>query len=167
MNPAKTPITLLALASLALAFSTLIPRTSAKLDLVGTAVPVDGDTLDMRGVRIRLFGIDAPENSQLCWDAQGKTWFCGIGAANKLAQLVSGQTLQCSKKDTDQYGRTVAICFAGGIDVNAEMVRQGFAISYRRYSTRYEADEMAARLAKRGLWAGRFENPETYRNARR
>lgn len=59
----------------------------------------------------------------------------------------------------DRYKRIVAICRIGKLDLGAEMVRAGWALAFVRYSSDYVAQESAARLAKRGLWAGTFQPP--------
>ena len=56
-------------------------------------------------------------------------------------------------------GRIVAVCFAGTEDVNAWMVRQGWAFAYRHYSLDYVDDEDAAREEGAGIWAGAFTPP--------
>jgi endonuclease YncB( thermonuclease family) len=50
---------------------------------------------------------------------------------------IGGKTVQCTVKDTDQYGRSVAVCAVGGDDVNAWMVSRGHAVAYRAYSKDY------------------------------
>ena len=60
---------------------------------------------------------------------------------------------------TDRYGRTLAICTVGGLDVNAWLVSEGWALAYRRYSLAYVALEEAAQAAQRGMWRGRFVPP--------
>jgi endonuclease YncB( thermonuclease family) len=135
------------------------------LELVGTVAVTDGDSLDMSGVLIRLHGIDAPEHDQRCRYPDGSSWSCGHAATVKLVELTSSKKLVCWKKDTDRYGRVVAVCFADGEDIGAAMVRMGFATAYRRYSTDYVTEEQAARLAKRGIWNGTFQQPEDFRRA--
>jgi hypothetical protein len=56
--------------------------------LMGRASVVDGDTLEIQGVRVRLWGIDAVESSQTCLDASGKPWPCGRRAAFALADFL-------------------------------------------------------------------------------
>src|SRR5690349_21769605 len=64
--------------------------------------------------------------------------------------------VSCEPTGTDQYGRTLAICFEAGEDLNALMVRDGQAVAYRYFSTRYVSQEDDAKAASRGLWATVF-----------
>lgn len=124
---------------------------------------VDGDTLDLRGERIRLFGIDAPEARQTC-DLDGSTWRCGQWSARVLADAVDAGRVTCTAVDVDRYQRTVAICDAGGVDLGDHMVRMGAAQAYARYSDRYLGAEAEAKAAGVGLWAARMVTPEAYRH---
>ena len=65
---------------------------------------------------------------------------------------------------TDRYGRSLGSCFVEGEDVSAWMVRQGWALSFVKYSHSYDADEMAARQAPVGLWRGAFIAPWDWRH---
>ena len=128
------------------------------------AVAVDGDTLTVAGQKVRLFGVDAPEMDQMC-DSKGKIWACGEMARDMLADLVAAGRLSCDVVDTDRYGRAVAVCALGDRDVGAQMVRQGGAIAYRRYSERYVNAENAARRDGLGIWTSVMLSPEEYRHA--
>jgi endonuclease YncB( thermonuclease family) len=128
----------------------------------GYAKAVDGDSLEIGPARVRLYGIDAPEGKQTC-RRDGRPWRCGEDAAAKLRTLIRNVDLRCTPRDVDDYGRTVAVCRAGTTDVNAEMVRSGFALAYRRYSTDYVDEENDARNAHRGLWAAEFTPPWEWR----
>ena len=130
---------------------------------VGRATVTDGDTLGIRSVKFRLHGIDAPESSQTCRDARGAVYRCGALSANKLSEKIGVRNVTCTEKDRDRYGRIVAVCSAGGEDLNAWMVSQGLAVAYRQYSKDYVALEDRARRFKRGLWAGTFQLPSEYR----
>ncbi|MGH1590538.1 thermonuclease family protein [Methylobacterium phyllosphaerae] len=77
--------------------------------IVGRASVTDGDTVVIRGTRIRLHGIDAPEGAQLCQDAAGKSYRCGQVAALALADRIGEVNISCEPRDTDRYGRTVAV----------------------------------------------------------
>ncbi len=113
------------------------------------AVVIDGDSLKLNGAVYRLWGIDAPETKQDCSDG----WPAGRMATTKLLALVQGKTVVCEKKDTDRYGRTVAICRASGEDLGALLVRSGMAWAFVRYSRDYVEQEARAKLAKVGVHA--------------
>lgn len=129
----------------------------------GRADVLDGDTIEVRGRRIRLHGIDAPENDQVC-DRNGRPWRCGQEATAALRRHLGGRTVACTELDVDRHGRSVARCTLDGQDVSAWLVRNGWAVAYRRYSDAYVADEAQARAARRGIWSGWFELPESHRH---
>jgi endonuclease YncB( thermonuclease family) len=125
---------------------------------------VDGDTVMIGQTKIRLSGIDAPETDQLCLDAKVRKWACGIAARDELIKHSNGQLWDCDLTGSDRYGRSLGICFIEGEDVNAWMVRSGRALSFVTYSHAYDADEVAARDAHAGLWAGAFIAPWDWRH---
>jgi endonuclease YncB( thermonuclease family) len=109
----------------------------------------DGDTLraiDEGKVeqRIRLHGIDAPERGQPF----------GNVARDRLAALTMGKAVAVDVEDVDRYGRTVARLEADSLDVGRQMVADGLAWHYTRYSDdeRLAAAQREARAARRGLW---------------
>ncbi|MBT4052868.1 MAG: thermonuclease family protein [Bacteroidetes Order II. Incertae sedis bacterium] len=126
----------------------------------------DGDTIRIGSTRIRLHGIDAPEAKQTC-TADGKEWRCGWEATNTLANIVGRHWVTCTKRDTDRYGRVVAVCRAGPINLNAWMVGNGWAVAYRRYSKDYIRDEDDARRGRKGMWRGEFVMPWEWRRIKR
>lgn len=130
--------------------------------VMGRASVIDGDTIEIHGQRIRLFGIDAVESRQRC-ERNGKAWNCGRDAAFALADRIGTSTIDCQGDERDRYGRLVAVCFKGGEDLNRWMVEQGWAVAFRRYSLDYVEAEAAAKAARRGLWSGRFEMPWDWR----
>lgn len=130
--------------------------------VAGRAKVVDGDSLEIGNVELRLFGIDAPEGRQSCTRA-GREWGCGGAAAAELRRLVGTREVTCRKRDVDDYGRIVAVCRFGNTDLGAAMVRAGFAVAYRRYSDDYVDEEREAKSARRGIWAGQFVDPEEWR----
>lgn len=136
-------------------------------EISGVASVIDGDTIEIHGARIRLHGIDAPESSQTCRRKNNEEWRCGQTAANLLSDLLGRRTVFCESTETDRYGRAIAICHAAGRDVNEEMVAQGYAVAYRRYSTDYVDAENAARQERLGMWSGAFVMPWDYRRGKR
>lgn len=128
---------------------------------------VDGDSLRDGSEDIRLHGIDAPEYRQNCSDAHGKDYPCGKRAARYLRKLVGAAPVTCRVIDTDRYDRTVGVCTAGGKELNRAMVEAGWAMAYTRHSLGYANAEREAKQARRGIWQGRFEDPEDWRNTHR
>ena len=128
----------------------------------GRATVVDGDSLEIDGMSIRLFGIDAPEGRQTCL-RDGAVWRCGATAAGELRALVGTQSIVCTERDVDSYGRSVAVCSNGEIDLGSAMVRAGLALAYREFSHDYVDEEAEARAARRGLWASEFTAPWDWR----
>ncbi len=158
------------LISLALAIAAGAPAMAEPIS--GVATVVDGDTIAVEGTeaRIRFYGIDTPESKQTCDDANGQRYLCGSQAAQYLASLIGRNgRVQCFEEDRDRYGRVVAECVTrGNVVLNAEMVRAGWAVEYKRYSDgRYTAEENEAKAARRGLWQGRFIEPAKWRKGER
>lgn len=143
-----------------------VPTSPPRAEPGGIAAVIDGDTLRLNGRRIRLFGVDAPEGRQQC-RREGRPYACGEAAARHLEALISGRAVTCRQRDMDRHGRMVAICFAGGADLNRAMVAAGWALAYRRYGLDYVAQERRAQRARRGLWAGQFQPPWRWRAERR
>ena len=127
----------------------------------------DGDSLRSGNLRIRLFGIDAPEKKQKCSYVDGRQWDCGVAAQKALKQLVeSVPQISCDLMDVDRYSRLVMRCYAGETDVAAALVREGLALAYRQYSASYDKEENAARINRAGMWGGSFTKPWTWRRTR-
>jgi endonuclease YncB( thermonuclease family) len=139
---------------------------AAHADVAGRTSVIDGDTIEIHGQRIRLFGIDAPESAQLCLTGD-KRWRCGQQAALALDDKIAGRPVECAEKDRDQYGRIVAVCRAGDQDLNGWLVTEGWALAYRQFSTDYVDEEEAARAAGKGIWRGTFVPPWDWRRGKR
>lgn len=131
--------------------------------ITGIPTVTDGDTLQIRTTKIRLYGVDAPESAQNCLRA-GQTYGCGQEAAFALADLVRGRNVTCQRRDTDRYGRMVAVCTVGPTEINRWLVEQGHALPYLEYGGRvYQDAERRAKAARKGLHAGTFQAPWDYR----
>ena len=149
--------------ALLLTLATLGGGPALAADLTGTPHIVDGDTLHLNGTKIRLHGIDAPEAKQTCQRQDDSDYRCGEASTEALRALVGSQPVRCEGSTHDRYGRLIGMCYANGVNLNAEMVRQGWALAYRRYSKDYVSFEMEAQEAKRGMWAGEFQKPWDWR----
>lgn len=152
----------------------------AALVLVGQPVPAmageiiqgmprvaDGDTLQIDDKKIRLFGFDAPEKAQLCKNAQGADYSCGLQSGEALHSMIGSNPVRCEVRNRDQYGRNVSSCSVltnkGPIDIGNFMVSNGYAVAYRQYGKDYIALEDAAHQAHKGMWQGSFEMPADWR----
>lgn len=135
-------------------------------DITGNVIVTDGDTIKIKGIRIRLHGIDAPEIKQSCL-RDGRKYQCGVDAKVYLRGLINNNTVRCRTLKKDQYGRNIAKCYNyEDIDINAMMVVSGNAIAYLYYSRDYARFQAEAKSQKRGIWAGRFIEPYKYRKMR-
>lgn len=123
-----------------------------EFDLTGRVVRVaDGDTvsvLDERNTqhKVRLFGIDTPEQNQPY----------GNAAKKALLDLVSQETVGVVVITTDSYGRKVGTLYHDGVNINVAMVASGYAWWYQHfapYERKLAASEQQARDARIGLWA--------------
>jgi endonuclease YncB( thermonuclease family) len=157
---------------------TMIPRTvclfifaywaicsiAEAANISGVPRIVDGDTLVVGATKIRLGGIDAPETDQICLNANGERWTCGIDARDQLAAHIAGRVIACSSNGIDVYQRSLAICSLAGQNLNAWMVQEGWALAYVKYSSEYQQAEEDAHGHQRGLWRGAFIAPWDWRH---
>lgn len=122
---------------------------------------VDGDSFFLDGDEVRLVGIDAPEGRQEC-TRQGKAWACGEASRRELQRLIGGRPITCGATERDQHQRLLSRCQAGGVELNRQMVANGFAVSFGRS---YQREEEDARRQRRGIWDSDFERPQDWRQA--
>ena len=143
-------------------------------EFLGIPKVVDGDTIHIKSYKIRLEGIDAPEMRQKCKKEKLKIsstigftfyedYYCGKESKENLEAKVYGSKIKCVSSSKDRYNRYLATCFKDKLNLNQWMVRNGYAIAYRRYSKKYISDEDFAKQNKLGLWQGKFTNPEKWR----
>lgn len=128
--------------------------THTEADLLsGKVVAIaDGDTFtllrnDNKQLKIRLHGVDSPERGQ----------DFGANAKQGLSSLIFGQTVRMEEKDTDRYGRTVAIVYTqANVCVNEQLLKDGWVWHYKEYDRNpvWDNFEREAKAAKKGLWAG-------------
>ncbi len=134
--------------------------------LTGVVRVIDGDTIEIAGRHVRLEGIDAPEIAQRCGRWLVGTWPCGTAAGDALEKLVGAKTVTCESRGLDKYGRTLGVCSVDGRDINAEMVREGYAWAFVKYSTSYVQEEAEARALHLGIWQGEAQPAWEFREHR-
>ncbi len=127
---------------------------------------VDGDTIEIAGASIRLYGIDAPEAGQKCGDAKGGSWPCGNEATTAMADLAEGKEAECQILGKDDYDRFLGICTVDGVIINERMVADGYAWAFIKYADDYVGIEQQSRAAKVGVWQGPAKAPWDYRAER-
>lgn len=132
----------------------------------GRVLVIDGDTIDVGDVRVRIHGIDAPEKDQKCVSEQDLSWPCGTWVNQQVRARYQGEIATCEKIEVDKYGRAVATCKVNGEDVGRALVSDGLAFAYRKYSMAYDLDEKGAAVNDRGLHASRVQSPAQYRKTR-
>ena len=139
--------------------------------ITGFAKVIDGDTVHINDKKIRLFGIDAPEKKQECRKTYlsffifsfKKNYNCGSVSTKAFYKKINGKSIKCISSSKDKYKRYIAICYLKKQDLNKWMVRNGYAIAYKKYSKKYVVDEVYAKENKLGLWNGTFMRPEKWR----
>ncbi len=137
-------------------------------ELTGIAQVVDARTIQIGALTVRLAGIDAPEPGQRC-ERRGASYDCGQEAGWALAERLGRHWVLCVEQGRDTGGALRATCYLGGqhgIDVNAHMVRQGWAVAEPDSGQDYSDAEAAARRERLGLWAGAFVHPAQFRAQR-
>ncbi|UFW88220.1 thermonuclease family protein [Bradyrhizobium barranii] len=133
-------------------------------ELTGPAKVISTDTLEIHGTRVRLWGIDAPDKTQMCRDINGNLYQCGLRTASNLEGFIEDREVSCLSVLKDECGRTTATCSAHGTDLGEWLVRNGLVLDWTRYSGgRYHAAQREADRAGLGLWAGSFAVPWLYR----
>ena len=140
-------------------------------EIIGLPKVIDGDSIHIKSYKIRLEGIDAPEISQKCkkpylkiiFFTFQKDYYCGQVSKKKLIQKIGNKSVKCILLGKDRYKRYLAKCFKGTINLNKWMVRNGYAIAYRKNTKIYIPDENFAKEEKLGLWGGSFIKPEKWR----
>ena len=133
-------------------------------NLTGQASIIDGDTLEIHGTRIRLWGVDAPESNQLCRGDDSIQYRCGAKAANDLDSFLNKRPIDCAPVTLDQYRRTVAVCSVDGVDLADWLVRNGLALDWPQYSKgKYDKAQRDAEHAGRGIWEGSYVEPWLFR----
>ncbi|WP_270982621.1 thermonuclease family protein [Campylobacter helveticus] len=149
-------IIVLAISSFNQSFTTFLAQKNLEKELTGKVSRViDGDTIELLAktskenpynhiakLKIRLYGIDAPELKQ----AYGKE------AKEYLSSLILDKEVILIINDKDKYQRTIGTILLNDKDINKEMVKNGYAWAYESYSTKYLAQQADAQMFKLGLF---------------
>ena len=143
------------------------PPTASRPALSGLARVVDGDTLHVNRVRVRLQRHRRAGKRPALPNVRQALALRAGSDTGPGAPESAGRPVACEERDRDRYGRVVAVCTVGGRDLNRWMVAEGWAFAYRRYSRDYVAAESRARAARQGIWRGEAVAPWDWRRGKR
>ena len=152
-------------------FLILFQQHSFALEIKGYPRIIDGDSIEINKKKIRLLGIDAPEIKQICkkpfltisFFSFKKNYKCGLLAKNQLKKFLQKKEIICVSQAKDKYKRYLSICYFEKKDINAWLVKNGYALAYERYSKKYILEQEYAKNNKLGIWKGSFLSPEEWR----
>lgn len=135
----------------------------------GKIFVIDGDSLRVGGKEVRLFGLDAPEYKQTCFDAKNNEYACGLVSSKFLRKLAAGKFGKCVYAEKDRYKRYLGKCFIDGVSINEELVKNGMAVIYNFTESDEKMDELEAQAKEQkiGIWQGPFQLPKNYRKSHR
>lgn len=122
---------------------------TAAEDWSGKAHVVDGNTLSLEGQTLFLFGINAPSLNEQCPDRHGQSYPCGAMAARSLYVLLQDKTIRCAARARDPLR---VVCQLDRMDINEQMVQNGYALAVRSETTAYARAEQAAQVTRSGVW---------------
>lgn len=127
---------------------------------------LNGRAFVFEGQNVQLYGIDTPDLDQHCTSSNGMSYACGEQSFVELNALLAQKNVTCTLSFIKQEGRQLATCYVDDMDVAALMVRDGWAIADKGQSDKYVEEEKSAYLRHMGMWNGRFQEPQKWRQTR-
>lgn len=133
----------------------------------GKVFVIDGDSIKVGSNEVRLFGIDAPEFKQKCFNAKNEEYACGRASFEFTRKLAGGKIAECVYAEKDKYDRYLGKCSVEGVSINEEIIKNGMAVIYNftESDEKMDALEATAEEKKLGIWQGAFQLPKNYRKA--
>ncbi len=133
----------------------------------GSATVIHAHVFYIGGRYVRLFGVDAPDNDQICSSATGSSYNCGEEAASWVRGWIDKNPIDCYLLKVEPQGQDLATCVWGEYDIGAGLVGAGWGIANIRETHIYEPYQAKAQSQSSGLWQGSFYNPEDWRDIKR
>ncbi len=141
-----------------------ITADNHKKTVQGTVTRVfNATTFSMGQMRLKLYGIDAPDVNQPCVNKRNEHYACGRMAKKKLEKLLLNKNVMCQLIQPIGANYYAATCKIQGYDIGATMVSVGWAVADRKVSAVYIPYEQQAHQANQGLWSGKFVAPWDFR----
>ena len=138
---------------------------AAHAELSGTAVVISGDTVEVQGQAVRLYGVTAPAMDQLCVSTRAQ-WRCGMVARLKLDQNIGDSLVVCREQGVGRHGRMLGRCRIDDgrdTDLNSWLVTSGWAFASGAHGQTYKAAEEQAASSGAGLWRDGFVPSDDWR----
>lgn len=131
----------------------------------GPARVISAGEIEISGIAFRLWGIEAPHLSQICYRG-GKSWACGERAARHLQAFVKDKPVHCAIKDATARPM-LARCHTQGLDLSAELATHGFAMVHPDGPQTYIHNHHDGRTHSTGMWSGLHVSPWEWRAGKR
>jgi len=135
--------------------------------ITGSANVIHAHVFYVAGRYVRLFGVDAPDNDQLCSDVNGSSYNCGEVAVSWVRNWIDKNPIDCYLLKIDPKGYDLATCMWGEYDIGAGLVGAGWGLAKTKESRIYKPYEAKAQSESLGLWQGTFYTPEDWRDIKR
>lgn len=134
--------------------------------LASNITVTDGDTFKTEAGKFRLWGVDAFEKKQDCYDDNNQPYKCGIKAKETLQKIFQDAAkIECIETTKDRYKRSIAKCEIDGVELGKLLVQSGWAMDYTQYSGgHFKPIENQARDSRSGAWSGCFIEPWDFRH---
>ncbi|MBP5698319.1 MAG: thermonuclease family protein [Alphaproteobacteria bacterium] len=140
---------------------------SAYPKISGSAFVIHAHVFYIGNRYIRLYGVDAPDNDQLCSDGNGSAYNCGERAVSWVRNWIDNNIIDCYILKVEPNGRDLATCAWGEYDIGAGLVGSGWGVANTRETFIYKPYEIKAQNEGSGLWQGSFYSPEDWRDIKR
>lgn len=137
------------------------PKISGSLNVIHANVYY------IAGRYVRLYGVDAPDNDQLCSDSNGNSYNCGAVAVSWVRNWIDQNTVDCYLLKIEPNGQDLATCIWGQYDIGAALVGAGWGLAKIKETNIYKPYEVKAQSESAGLWQGTFYAPEDWRDIKR
>lgn len=124
---------------------------------------IDGDTILINNIKVRLAFIDTPESKQY----SSSKLPIGKMAKNHLEKLIQNKKIRVHRVGKGVYGRTLGIIYLKNENINLKMVRDGYALAHETSGWNYQNAMYIAQIKGRGIFKESFMNPKYYRKLKR
>ena len=142
-------------------------KLAAYPKISGSITVIHAHVFYINGRYVKLFGVDAPDNDQLCADSAGSSYNCGEVAASWVRNWIDNNVIDCYLLKVEPRGYDLATCIWGDYDIGAGLVGAGWGLADTRETSIYKPYEAKAQSEGSGLWSGTFYLPEDWRNIKR